>query len=122
MATENVASATVKQDAFESSGNVFYLHALHELNIPSPAGGITSDLAAVVCSLVEWLVVSPRGGGVRDVEYEPRLNQFTNPHSQPFPRLRGKGVAATVCYACAHSSWLHAGHPKGLSNIFICTQ
>src|SRR5574340_162613 len=26
----------------------------------SPAGGITSDLAAVVCSLVEWLVVSPR--------------------------------------------------------------
>jgi len=27
----------------------------------SPACGITSDLAAVVCSLVEWLVVSPRG-------------------------------------------------------------
>ena len=28
----------------------------------SPARGITSDLAAVVCSLVEWLVVSPRKG------------------------------------------------------------
>jgi len=26
----------------------------------SPACGITSDLAAVVCSLVEWLVVSHR--------------------------------------------------------------
>jgi len=29
--------------------------------ILSPVCGITSDLAAVVCSLVEWLVVSPRG-------------------------------------------------------------
>ncbi|VVC82667.1 hypothetical protein [Sideroxydans sp. CL21] len=30
---------------------------------PSPASGITSDLAAVFCSLVEWLVVLPRGLG-----------------------------------------------------------
>jgi hypothetical protein len=31
--------------------------------LPSPAGGITSDLAAFFCSLVEWLVGSPRGAG-----------------------------------------------------------
>ena len=27
----------------------------------SPANGVTSDLAVVVCNLVEWLVVSSRG-------------------------------------------------------------
>jgi hypothetical protein len=40
----------------------FVLHT-PPLGVPSPAGGITSDLAAVFCSLVEWLVVSPRGLG-----------------------------------------------------------
>ena len=32
---------------------------------PLPPCGVTSDLAAVVCSLVEWLVVLPREVGER---------------------------------------------------------
>jgi hypothetical protein len=88
-----LSCSNIIRGAFESGGNVFYSYALRELNNPSPAGGITSDLAAVFGSLVEWLVVSFRGVGVRDVEHESRLNKLTNPHPQPFSRLREKGAA-----------------------------
>ena len=46
---------------------------------PSPVSGITSDLLALFASVVEWLVVSPRGVGVRDAESKREIFR----HSQP---------------------------------------
>jgi hypothetical protein len=63
---------------------------------PSPAGGITSDLAAVLCSLVEWLVVLSEGLGVRDCAMKLTSQIFATPHPQPFSRLREKGVKRSI--------------------------
>jgi hypothetical protein len=68
-----------------------------------PACGITSDLAAVICSLVEWLVVSSRGlrRGVAEGEGMAALHLLMEQLASPLSQQAGRWLVIPQSAGCA---------------------